>query len=63
MQVVRTSLTVLSPLFLSANAAKEKLVPYFLPVIESLKGFLTDTRDEMRSLQTQALGRLTFSKA
>jgi hypothetical protein len=63
MQVVRTSLTVLTPLFLSANAAKEKLVPYFLPVIESLKGFLTDTRDEMRSLQTQALGRLTISKA
>lgn len=63
MQVVHTSLTVLTPLFLSANAAKEKLVPYFLPVIESLKGFLTDTRDEMRSLQTQALGRLTISKA
>lgn len=33
------------------------MVPYFPPVIESLKGFLTDTRDEMRSLQTQALGR------
>ena len=63
MQVVCTSLTVLTALFLSANAAKEKLVPYFLPVIESLKGFLTDTRDEMRSLQTQALGRLTISKA
>lgn len=62
MQVVHTSLTVLTPLFLSANAAKEKLVPYFLPVIESLKGFLTDTRDEMRALQTQALGRLTISK-
>uniref|UniRef100_A0A6Q2XTD4 Importin N-terminal domain-containing protein n=1 Tax=Esox lucius TaxID=8010 RepID=A0A6Q2XTD4_ESOLU len=30
-----------------ANAAKEKLVPYFPPVIESLKGFLVDTRDEM----------------
>uniref|UniRef100_A0A8C7NL40 Importin 4 n=1 Tax=Oncorhynchus mykiss TaxID=8022 RepID=A0A8C7NL40_ONCMY len=42
-----------------ANAAKEKLVPYFLPVIESLKGFLTDTRDEMRSLQTQALDTLS----
>ncbi|TSL82486.1 Importin-4 [Bagarius yarrelli] len=38
-----------------ANAAKEMLVPYFPPVIQSLKGFLTDTRDEMRSLQTQAL--------
>ncbi|CAB1341152.1 unnamed protein product [Coregonus sp. 'balchen'] len=41
------------------NAAKEKLVPYFLPVIESLKGFLTDTRDEMRALQTQALDTLS----
>lgn len=36
------------------------LVPYFPPVIESLKGFLTDTRDEMRSLQTQALGKVFF---
>lgn len=43
--------------FLKANAAKEMLVPYFPPVIESLKVFLTDTRDEMRSLQTQALGK------
>lgn len=43
--------------FLLANAAKEMLVPYFPPVIESLKVFLTDMRDEMRSLQTQALGR------
>ncbi|XP_062335752.1 importin-4 [Osmerus eperlanus] len=42
-----------------ANAAKELLVPYFLPVIDSLKGFLTDTRDEMRSLQTQALDTLS----
>lgn len=42
-----------------ANAAKEKLVPYFPPVIESLKGFLTDTRDEMRALQTQALDTLS----
>ncbi|XP_041717455.1 importin-4 isoform X2 [Coregonus clupeaformis] len=42
-----------------ANAAKEKLVPYFLPVIESLKSFLTDTRDEMRALQTQALDTLS----
>ncbi|KAB5586574.1 hypothetical protein PHYPO_G00003290 [Pangasianodon hypophthalmus] len=42
-----------------ANAAKEMLVPYFPPVIESLKGFLTDTRDEMRSLQTQALDTLS----
>uniref|UniRef100_A0AAY4BCC0 Importin N-terminal domain-containing protein n=1 Tax=Denticeps clupeoides TaxID=299321 RepID=A0AAY4BCC0_9TELE len=33
-----------------ANAAKEMLVPYFPPVIESLKGFLTDTKDEMRFL-------------
>ncbi|KAG7247069.1 hypothetical protein CRUP_009084, partial [Coryphaenoides rupestris] len=39
-----------------ANAAKELLVPYFPPVIESLKGFLTATSEEMRSLQTQALG-------
>ncbi|XP_062377201.1 importin-4 isoform X1 [Sardina pilchardus] len=42
-----------------ANAAKEQLVPYFSPVIESLKGFLTDTRDEMRALQTQALDTLS----
>lgn len=42
---------------LSANAAKELLVPYFPPVIESLKGFLTATTEEMRSLQTQSLGR------
>lgn len=41
----------------SANAAKEMLVPYFPPIIESLKGFLTDTREEMRALQTQALGK------
>lgn len=40
-----------------ANAAKEMLVPYFPPIIESLKGFLTDTREEMRALQTQALGK------
>ncbi|KAG9356003.1 hypothetical protein JZ751_000847 [Albula glossodonta] len=43
-----------------ANAAKEMLVPYFPPVIESLKGFLTDTRDEVRSLQTQALDTLSM---
>ncbi|XP_066539895.1 importin-4 isoform X2 [Hoplias malabaricus] len=42
-----------------ANAAKEKLVPYFPPVIDSLKCFLTDTREEMRSLQTQALDTLS----
>lgn len=41
-----------------ANAAKELLVPYFPPVIESLKGFLTATTDEMRSLQTQSLDTL-----
>lgn len=41
----------------SANAAKEMLLPYFPPIIESLKGFLTDTREEMRALQTQALGK------
>uniref|UniRef100_A0A672T7L0 Importin 4 n=1 Tax=Sinocyclocheilus grahami TaxID=75366 RepID=A0A672T7L0_SINGR len=42
-----------------ANAAKEMLVPYFPPIIESLKGFLTDTREEMRTLQTQALDTLS----
>ncbi|XP_040023812.2 importin-4 [Gasterosteus aculeatus] len=41
-----------------ANAAHQLLVPYFLPVIESLKGFLTATTEEMRSLQTQSLGTL-----
>lgn len=42
-----------------ANAAKELLVPYFPPVIESLKGFLTTTSEEMRSLQTQSLDTLS----
>ncbi|KAK7881600.1 hypothetical protein WMY93_030009 [Mugilogobius chulae] len=42
-----------------ANAAKELLVPYFPPIIESLKGFLTTTSDEMRSLQTQSLDTLS----
>lgn len=46
-----------TPFLSSANAAKELLVPYFPPVIESLKGFLTTTTEAMRSLQTQALGR------
>ncbi|XP_063063252.1 importin-4 isoform X2 [Engraulis encrasicolus] len=41
-----------------ANAAKEQLVPYFSPIIESLKGFLTDTRDEMRAVQVQSLDTL-----
>ncbi|KAF7667322.1 hypothetical protein LDENG_00067550 [Lucifuga dentata] len=42
-----------------ANAAKELLVPYFPPVIESLKGFLTATTETMRPLQTQALDTLS----
>uniref|UniRef100_A0A3P8VI81 Importin 4 n=1 Tax=Cynoglossus semilaevis TaxID=244447 RepID=A0A3P8VI81_CYNSE len=42
-----------------ANAAKELLVPYFPPIIESLKGFLTATAEEMRSLQTQSLDTLS----
>ncbi|XP_040921767.1 importin-4 [Toxotes jaculatrix] len=42
-----------------ANAAKELLVPFFPPVIESLKGFLTTTTEEMRSLQTQSLDTLS----
>uniref|UniRef100_A0A3B4V173 Importin 4 n=1 Tax=Seriola dumerili TaxID=41447 RepID=A0A3B4V173_SERDU len=42
-----------------ANAAKELLVPYFPPVIDSLKGFLTTTTEEMRSLQTQSLDTLS----
>ncbi|XP_061877220.1 importin-4 [Entelurus aequoreus] len=42
-----------------ANAAKELLVPYFPPVIESLKGFLTTTTEEMRALQTQSLDTLS----
>lgn len=45
-------------IIISANAAKELLVPYFSPVIESLKGFLTSVTEEMRSLQIQSLGRL-----
>ncbi|MEQ2194418.1 hypothetical protein XENOCAPTIV_029131 [Xenoophorus captivus] len=43
----------------SANAAKELLVPYFPPLIESLNGFLTATTEEMRPLQNQSLGKLT----
>lgn len=48
---------------ISANAAKELMVPYFSPVIESLKGFLTSVTEETRPLQTQSLGRssLKFS--
>uniref|UniRef100_A0A8C7WYJ5 Importin 4 n=1 Tax=Oryzias sinensis TaxID=183150 RepID=A0A8C7WYJ5_9TELE len=42
-----------------ANAAKESLVPYFPPIIESLKGFLIATTEEMRSLQTQSLDTLS----
>ncbi|XP_033841607.1 importin-4 [Periophthalmus magnuspinnatus] len=42
-----------------ANAAKELLVPYFPPIIESLKGFLTATSEEMRPLQTQSLDTLS----
>ncbi|KAM4533641.1 importin-4 [Odontesthes bonariensis] len=42
-----------------ANAAKGLLVPYFPPIIESLKGFLTATTEEMRSLQTQSLDTLS----
>ncbi|XP_072306686.1 importin-4 [Eucyclogobius newberryi] len=42
-----------------ANAAKELMVPYFAPVIESLKGFLTATSEEMRGLQTQSLDTLS----
>ncbi|KAM4543425.1 importin-4 [Fundulus diaphanus] len=42
-----------------ANAAKEMLVPYFPPVIESLKGFLTATTEEMRPLQNQSLDTLS----
>ncbi|XP_072567126.1 importin-4-like isoform X1 [Paramormyrops kingsleyae] len=42
-----------------ANAAKEMLVPHFPPVIESLKASLTDIREEVRCLQTQALDTLS----
>ncbi|KAG7488719.1 hypothetical protein MATL_G00036610 [Megalops atlanticus] len=42
-----------------ANAAKEMLVPYFPTVIDSLRGFLMDTQEEVRSLQTQALDTLS----
>ncbi|MED6238474.1 hypothetical protein ATANTOWER_022324 [Ataeniobius toweri] len=41
-----------------ANAAKELLVPYFPPLIESLNGFLTATTEEMRPLQNQSLDTL-----
>lgn len=42
-----------------ANAAKELLVPYFTPIIESLNAFLTASSEEMRSLQTQSLDTLS----
>ncbi|XP_077480312.1 importin-4 isoform X2 [Stigmatopora argus] len=42
-----------------ASAAKESLVPYFPPIIESLRGFLTTTSEEMRSLQNQSLDTLS----
>ncbi|XP_057680233.1 importin-4 isoform X2 [Corythoichthys intestinalis] len=42
-----------------ASAAKESLVPYFPPIIESLRGFLTTTTEEMRSLQNQSLDTLS----
>ncbi|KAM9712667.1 importin-4 [Menidia menidia] len=42
-----------------ANAAKELLVPYFPPIIESLKSFLTATTEEMRPVQTQSLDTLS----
>ncbi|KAF6722930.1 Importin-4 [Oryzias melastigma] len=50
---------VVSALGAIANAAKELLVPYFPPIIESLKGFLTATTEEMRPLQTQSLDTLS----
>ncbi|KAG5850963.1 hypothetical protein ANANG_G00087950 [Anguilla anguilla] len=42
-----------------ANSAKEMLVPYFPHVMNTLKGFLTDMREETRSLQTQSLDTLS----
>ncbi|XP_061096746.1 importin-4-like [Conger conger] len=42
-----------------ANSAKEMLVPYFPQVMNWLEGFLTDMREETRSLQTQALDTLS----
>ncbi|XP_015251775.1 PREDICTED: importin-4 isoform X2 [Cyprinodon variegatus] len=42
-----------------ANAAKELLVPYFPPVIESLKRFLVATTDDMMPLQNQSLDTLS----
>uniref|UniRef100_A0A669BY86 Importin 4 n=1 Tax=Oreochromis niloticus TaxID=8128 RepID=A0A669BY86_ORENI len=45
--------------FFSSSLILELLVPYFTPVIESLKGFLTTTTEEMRSLQTQSLDTLS----
>uniref|UniRef100_A0A674NK58 Importin 4 n=1 Tax=Takifugu rubripes TaxID=31033 RepID=A0A674NK58_TAKRU len=42
-----------------ANAAMELMVPYFSPVIISLKGFLTSETEEMRPLQTQSLDTLS----
>uniref|UniRef100_A0A1A7XB36 Importin 4 n=1 Tax=Iconisemion striatum TaxID=60296 RepID=A0A1A7XB36_9TELE len=50
---------VVSAIGAIANAAKELLVPFFPPVIESLKGFLTATTEEMRPLQTQSLDTLS----
>lgn len=50
---------VVSAIGAIANAAKELLAPYFTPIIESLKGFLTATSEEMRSLQTQSIETLS----
>ncbi|XP_034768784.2 importin-4 [Acipenser ruthenus] len=41
-----------------ANAAKGALLPYFQPVIDNLKGYLVNTREEVRSLQIQSLETL-----
>ncbi|XP_069007588.1 importin-4-like [Embiotoca jacksoni] len=57
--VVKIKELAVSAIGAIANAAKELLVPYFPVVIESLKGFLTATTEEMRSLQTQSLDTLS----
>uniref|UniRef100_A0A8C9U2N3 Importin 4 n=1 Tax=Scleropages formosus TaxID=113540 RepID=A0A8C9U2N3_SCLFO len=50
---------VVSAIGAIASAAKKLLVPYFPAVIENLKGFLLDIRDEVRCLQTQSLDTLS----
>ncbi|KAL4657117.1 importin-4-like isoform X1 [Arapaima gigas] len=49
---------VVSSLGAIASAAKQLFAPHFMRVIERVKNFLTDTRDEVKFLQMQSLDSL-----